>query len=205
MQAHERGVRQLGTLSLVLCAHALLVLVFCRSGPVDRQRRLSPLDPPALSVLLVLQSLAPQPRLDGARQRPRSAGVHATHVERAPTASPVAQSTRSGEASPANPDSGIHLEEAPPIDWLRERDAAVDAVTPGMIREYTRLCAEAERPHTPHPAGCPRNRYEGPWRPSGNLLRDIRDPDRPRSGVPDALPPAFTKAPQSVVRIRPDP
>lgn len=191
---------------LVLSAHALLVLVFCRSGPSDQHRRLSPLEPPAVTVLLLQPSPAAEPRLEGAPKRPLTAGVQAAHVEHAPAlspaAAPAAESERGVEASQ---DTSIHLDEAPRIDWQRERDAAVEAITPEMIRQYTRVCAQAERPHTAHLAGCPRSPYEGPWRPSGNLLRDIRDPDRPRSGVPDALPPAFPKAPQSVVRIRPDP
>jgi hypothetical protein len=116
--------------------------------------------------------------------------------------SSAAESGRIGEASE---NTAITLDEAPRINWHSELDAAVEAVMPEMLREYTRLCAEAERPQVKHQGGCPRSLYEGPWRPSGNFLQDIRDPDRPRGGVPDTLPPAFPKAPQSLIRIRPDP
>jgi len=66
-----------------------------------------------------------------------------------------------------------------------------------MIREWSQLCAQAERAHAPRPPGCNRRSYEGPWRPTGNLLEDMYDLDRPISSVPDPLPEAFPKAPRS--------
>ena len=46
--------------------------------------------------------------------------------------------------------------------------------------------------------------YDKPWRPSGDLLKDMRDPNRPRSSVPDPLPDAFGEAPRSEVFEEPE-
>jgi hypothetical protein len=54
-----------------------------------------------------------------------------------------------------------------------------------VLKEYIRLCSQAELAHAPCPPGCNRRVYDGLWRPGGNLLRDMRDPDRPHSSVPD--------------------
>jgi hypothetical protein len=206
-QNREWARRQLGVLMVVLSAHVLVVMILLlSSGRPDRPGDLLPSEPPTAVVRLDLESPAEQPRLEQTSKKPLTGGIHAVHTDRAQKTSSAAESRNSSEAGET---TAISPGEAPSVDWYRELDTAVEAVTPEMIRKYTRLCAEAERPHMKHPPGCPRSRYEGPWRPSGGgnvfTLQDIRDPDRPRGGVPDALPPAFPKPPQSIVRIRPDP
>ena len=79
-------------------------------------------------------------------------------------------------------------------------EAAVASMVPQFEREDRRRCAEAERTRAPRPFGCKRRYYDMPWQPSGNLFKDMRDPERPRGGVPDALPDAFLKAPRPLVR-----
>jgi len=194
--------RKLVVLMFVLDVHALALVILLWSGKqLDARRGPSPIEPTTVLLGLDLQSHDEQPPID---QRAKSR--HPQGFKRAP-ANPVRTATPSAEGSRSDEVGGnaiINPEEPPRIDWQRESDAAVEAVTPNMIKEYTRLCAEADRPNTKHPAGCPRSFNEGYWRPSGNLLRDIRDPDRPRSSVPDLLP-AFPKGPPSQVRIRPDP
>jgi hypothetical protein len=198
-EAQRRATRQLAVCLLVLGAHALVVIAFWSSGLPDRHGRLGSVETSMMVVPLELEP-ARQPQ-----QTPRkhpAADVHAGRTDRAPRTAAAVESPRSGEASGS---TAITPQEPPHVDWQREGEAAVEAVSPGIVRQYMRLCAEAERSHLPHPPGCPRNRYEGPWRPSGNLARDLRDPDRTRDSVPDALAPAFPQAPQSVVRVRPDP
>lgn len=203
-QAYERVGRQLCIWMLVLAAHVLVVIVFWNRGPLESQPQPLPTEPPI--AVVDLQTAQPQreqsPKGPQRLQRRATAGPPAARTDRTPITPMAGQSQPAGEAdgSPA-----IHPDEAPRTDWYRDLDATVQALTPEMIKEYTRLCTQAERPHLKHAAGCPRSPYEGYWRPSGDLLRDIRDPDRPRSSVPDALPPAFPTAPQSVVRIRPEP
>jgi hypothetical protein len=200
-QAHERAARQLGVLVLVLSAHVLVIFLWS-SGRLDRHGPLLPIEPPTVLVRLDLESPVESPRLEHPPKRQPTAGVHAARVGRAPKTSNAAESKRSDEASE---NTAITPGEAPRINWHSELDAAVEAVMPEMLREYVRLCAEAERPHVKHQGGCPRSRYEGPWRPKSKVLtlEDLEDPDRPRGGVPDPLPPSFPKAPQSLIRIRP--
>lgn len=193
--------RHLGVLTFVISAHVLAVVLLLLAGRSNTRT----IEPPVVLLSLDLESPAEQPRIE--ETRPRS--IQGRHPEgvKAARANPVqeaAPSTESGRSGEAGGNAIINPEEPPRIDWRRESDAAVEDVLPNMIEKYTRLCAEADRPHTKHPAGCPRSFNEGYWKPSGNLLRDIRDPDRPRSSVPDLLP-AFPKAPPSEVRIRPDP
>jgi hypothetical protein len=199
-QTHERAARQLGVLILVLSAHALVVIVLGSSGRVDRRRSLSPIEHPTTLVWLELESPTVQPEADQGPKRHPSAGAHSAHEDRARGTSGAAASKSTGEESDS---TAIHPEAAPRIDWHRELDDTVEALMPKMIREYTRLCAETERPQLKHAPGCPRSRYEGWWRPSGDLRRDLRDPDRPHTGMPGTLPPAFVKAPESLIRIRP--
>jgi hypothetical protein len=201
-QAYERGRRQLGVLILVLSAHALVVIVFWSSGRLDRRRALLPIEPPTTLVQLDLESPVEQPRLEQTTKGHSIAGNHPSRANRAQGTSAAVESKHNGEASE---NTAITPDEGPRIDWHSELDAAVEDVTPEMLREYVRLCAEAERPHVKHQGGCPRSPYEGPWRPQGKYitLEELRDPDRPRGGVPDPLRPAFPKAPLLSIRIRP--
>jgi len=189
----------------VLGVHTLALVILLWTGmPLDTRRGPSLIEPTPVFLGLDLQSPSEQPRIEQSPQRRKSR--HPEGLKGAP-ANPVRRTAPSAEGSRSDEAAGsavINTEEPPRINWQRESDAAVEAVMPNMIKEYIRLCAEADRPQTKHPAGCPRSFNEGYWRPSGNLLRDIRDPDRPRSSVPELLP-AFPKGPPSQVRIRPDP
>ena len=92
----------------------------------------------------------------------------------------------------------------PKIDWQLEIDIAVQAMMPKMVKEEQRRCAEAERTHAVRPFGCKVRYYDKPWRPSGDLLKDMRDPNRPRSSVPDPLPDAFGKVRRAEVFEEPE-
>ena len=100
--------------------------------------------------------------------------------------------TTEGEAISA-PDESRNT---PKIDWQLEIEAAVQTMTPKLVKEEERRCAEAERTHAARPFGCKIRYYDKPWRPSGDLLRDMRNPNRPRSSVPDPLPDAFGTMPR---------
>jgi hypothetical protein len=84
----------------------------------------------------------------------------------------------------------------PKKDWQSEMEATVRTLMPNIQQEWQRQCDEAERAHAPRLPGCNRRSYDGPWRPSGSLLQDLRDPDRPWSSVPDLPGNPFPKAPR---------
>ena len=199
-QARGQAFRQLGVLALVLSGHALLVSFWSSGWPSDTRKSLTQAEPRTTLVLLNLESRAEPPPLE---QTPKAAapapGIGRTRADRPRKSASVAPSNAGGEPSESTAINPGGARTTPRTDWQRELETAVEAVAPEMIREYTRLCAEAERTHAPRPPGCNRRSYDGPWRPSGNLLQDMRDPDRPRSSVPDPLPEAFPRAPRSEV------
>ena len=93
----------------------------------------------------------------------------------------------------------------PKADWQLEAKIAVGSVMPQIEREDRRRCAEAEWTHAVRPFGCKKRYYDKPWQVSGNLLKDMRDPERPRGGTPDPLSDAFLSAPLPVVLEDQDP
>lgn len=198
-QAQGKTFRQFGVLTLVLSGHVLVVSFLLSGRPWDTRKDLARPEPDTALVVLNLESATEQPRLERTPETAPAARVGRTRANRSRKSSSATPSEPSGEASKStaiNPgDAGV----IPRTDWRRELETAVETVAPEMIKEYTRLCAEAERTHAPRPPGCNRRSYDGPWRPSGNLLQDMRDPDRPRSSVPDPLPEAFPKAPRPEV------
>lgn len=198
-KARRKAFRRFGALALVLGGHVLVISSLLSSGPSDRRKGIAQTEPPVELVLLSLESPFEQPRSEQTRETAPAAGVGGTHTNRPQKSSRAALSEPSGEASSStaiNPDeTGV----IPRTDWQRELETSVETVMPGMIKEYTRLCDEAERNHAPRPPGCNRRSFDGPWRPSGDLLRDMRDPDRPHSSVPEPLPEAFPKAPRPEV------
>jgi len=179
-QPRRLTFRAVGVVILVLVVHLLLVSVLLRSGSRDAHKRT---EPTTVLVLLNLEALS--------EQTPEKA--RAARLRRPRESSGAAASEPSGESTSISPGA------APSTDWQRELEITVEKIGPEVIKEYMRRCAQAERTHAPRPSGCPRRSYDGPWRLSGNLLQDMRDPDRPRSSVPDLLPDAFAKAPRSPV------
>lgn len=196
-QPDRRAVRQVSVLILVVSGHVLLVILFSRSGSPDARKHFTRTEPPPALVLLNLESPAEQP-LPEQTSVPAAPPAHSSrpHSDRARKSSHTEPGEPSGEASQNTAIDPGAAGVAPRLYWQRELETAVDAATPDMINEYMRVCAEAERTHAPRPPGCIRRSFDGPWRPSGNLLQDMRDPDRPRSSVPEPLPDAFSKAPR---------
>jgi hypothetical protein len=189
-QAQGRAFRTFGLLILVLGGHVLLLGLLLRGGPWETHEGPARTESP-VPVLLNLESPLQQPRTE---HTPEKVGRTRSHRPR--ESSGAAPSEPSGESTAISPETAPVI---PSTDWQRELEIAVERLTPGLIKEYTRVCAQAERIHAPRPPGCPRRSYDGPWRPSGNLLQDMLDPDRPQSSVPDPLPEAFPKAPRSEV------
>jgi len=160
----------------------LVVILLSRSRPPDTRTK-----PRSVLMLLDLES---RDELPSPERKPETRS--AAHPRKSPSAGPRESSGKAIESTAASPGKADVI---PKIDWDRE----IQSVIPKIIAEYVRRCAEAARTHAPRPPGCNRRSYDGPWRPSGNQLLDMRDPDRPRSSVPDPLPPAFPEAPRSVV------
>jgi|KBSSwiStaDraftv2_1062776.scaffolds.fasta_scaffold13322_2 hypothetical protein len=196
-QAQGQAFRRFGVLALVLSGHVLLVILFSSSRPSDTDKGPARTEPRAVLMLLNLESRAKQPPLEQTPETPSVAGASRTRADRARKPSGVAPIEPRGEASKSTAINSDEVAVTPKIDWQREMETAVETVTPEMIKEWLQLCARAERAHAPRPPGCNRRSYEGPWRPSGNLLKDMYDLDRPPSSVPDPLPEAFPKAPRS--------
>ena len=198
-KVRRTACRHLGVLTLVLGGHVLVISLWLSSRPWDGRKGAVQTEPPTKLVLLNLESPSEPPGSEQAHETAPASGVGRTHIDRPRKASRAVPSEPGGEASTStaiNPDEkGV----IPRTDWQRELETSVERVMPGMIKEYTRLCDEAERAHAPRPPGCNRRSFDGPWRPSGNLLQDMRDPDRPHSSVPDPLPEAFLKAPRPEV------
>jgi len=192
-KARGEAFRRFGLLSIVLGGHVLLGVLLSSNRPPHARKRMAHTEHEMILTLLELEFHKEQPqpaastkrvRIDRTRKMPKSSATKRTGE------------TRSRET--ANPaESAV----APKIDWWGEIENTDTAAEDHMVREYTQRCAEAELKRAPRPPGCPRRSFEGPWRPSGDMARDLHDPDRPWdwSSVPDALPPAFPKAPRSVV------
>jgi hypothetical protein len=195
----RKAFRQFGVVTLVLGGHVLVISLLLSSGPWDRRKGLAQTEPPVELVLLNLESPSEQPRSEQTPETAPASGVGRTHTDRPRKASRTAPSEPNAEASTNTAITPDETGVIPKTDWQRELETSVETVMPGMIKEYTRLCDEAERTHAPRPPGCNRRSFDGPWRPSGNLLQDMRDPDRPHSSVPDPLPEAFPKAPRPEV------
>jgi hypothetical protein len=196
-QAQGQAFRRFGVLALALSGHVLLVILLSSSRPSDRGKGLTRREPRTVLMMLNLESRAKQPPLEQPPETPSVPSASRTRADRARKSSDVAPIEPRGEASKSTAINSDEVGVTPRIDWQREMETAVKTVAPEMIREWLQLCAQAERAHAPRPPGCNRRSYEGPWRPSGNLLQDMHDLDRPTSSVPDPLPEAFPKAPRS--------
>lgn len=197
-QARGQAFQRFGVLSVVLGGHVLFVLLLSSSRPSDTRKGITRTESDTF-LMLDLESRVEQPALEQSTEIRPDVSASRTSADRPRKSRTIASSEPSGEAGEStaiNPGEGRGI---PKIDWHAEMEAAVETVSPTLIKEYVQRCADAERAHAPRPPGCPRRSYDGPWRPSGNIVQDMRDPDRPRSSVPDPLPPAFPKAPRSKV------
>ena len=191
-----KAFRQFGVLTLVLSGHVLVISVLLSGGQWHTRRGFVQAEPVTALVLLNLESPAEQSWLAHTPATAHAAGVDRSRTVRPRKPSDAAPRESGGEASTSTAINPGETGVIPKTDWQSELEISVETVMPEMIKEYMRLCSEAERTHAPRPPGCIRRSYDGPWRPSGNLLQDIRDPDRPRSSVPEPLPPAFPNAPR---------
>jgi hypothetical protein len=155
-------------------------------------------------LLLNVEQRAEPPSVKQVPATPHTARASHTREDRprkTPSEVPGDNGETSESATITAPDESHSI---PKIDWQLEIEIAVQAMTPKMVKEEQRRCAEAERTHAVRPFGCKVRYYDKPWRPSGDLLKDMRDPNRPRSSVPDPLPDAFGKAPRAEVFEEPE-
>jgi hypothetical protein len=190
-------------LIFVLCAHLLMALVLSNSGPLQRPRSLASTEDDRALVLLNLESLPEEPPVELAPAvQPPDSARRAKKARPRPAPSAAVSNEGSGEsqsestAITAPDESGGR----PKTDWQLELETSVQAVAPQLIDDYWRRCHAAERARALRPPGCPRRSFDKPWRPSGSIVEQVRDPDNPHSGVPDPLPDAFPKAPPSPIR-----
>src|ERR1700730_12471909 len=198
-QARGQVFRRFGVLTVVLSGHVLLVILLSSSRPSDTHQDLVRTDPLPVLVLLDLESRSEQRAVEQTPERPTAASASRTRTDRprkSSSTAPIEPIEEASKSTAINPGEG---DDIPKIDWRREMEAAPQRVERQRSNQDARLCARPERTNAPRPPGCNRRSFDGPWRPSGNLLQDIRDPDRPRSSVPDPLPEPFPKAPRSEV------
>jgi hypothetical protein len=199
-QVQGRAFRQFGVLAIVVGGHMLLVLLLSSSRPSDMRKGIPGTEP---RTTLVLLDLEPRAQESPAKQTPRTPPTPNASRKRTErprkTSGEVPGKNNSGAsestASVAPDQSGG----VPAIDWQLEMETTARSMGPRMLKELQRRCEAAERVRAPRPPGCGRRSFDEPWRPSGDIARDMRDPDRPRSSVPDALPPAFPTAPRPQV------
>jgi hypothetical protein len=178
----------------------LLLLLFISSSPhSNRRKAVARAEGPAVLLLLNVEQRAEPLSVKQMPQTPPTASASRRSKDR-PREIPSKVPGNNGEtieiAAITAPDES---RSTPKIDWQLETEIAVQAMTPKMVKEAERRCAEAERTHAARPFGCKTRYYDKPWRPSGDLLKDMRDPNRPRSSVPDPLPDPFGKMPRSEV------
>jgi hypothetical protein len=179
-----------------LSGHVLLAMLLSSGRPADKRQGLAQTEPQTSLVLLDLESPAEQAPVKQKSGTPPAASSSRTRTNLPRKSESAAPSVSGGETNPGtaiNPGAAGII---PKIDWYREMEIAVETVSPKLVERYVQLCAQAERAHAPRPPGCNRRSFEGPWRPTGDWRLDMYDPDRPRSSVPDPLPPAFPEAPR---------
>jgi hypothetical protein len=183
-----------------LSGHVLLAMLLLSSRPSDKRNGSVRTEPRTSLVLLDLESPAEQEPVKKSSETPPAASSSRTRENPPRKSLSVAPSEPSGETNQSTAISPGASGVIPKIDWYREMEIAVEAVSPKLIESYVQLCGRAERAHAPRPPGCNRRSFEGPWRPTGDWRLDMYDPDRPRSSVPDSLPPAFPEAPRLEVQ-----
>jgi hypothetical protein len=196
-----QAFRQSGVLVLVFAGHVLLLLLFISSSRHSNTRKaLARAEAPAVLLLLNVEQRAEPPPVKQTPETPHTASASHTRKDRPRKTPSEVSGDNGGETSESAPISAPDESRSiPKIDWQLETEIAVQAMTPKMVKAEEHRCAEAERTHAARPFGCKLRYYDKPWRPSGDLLKDMRDPNRPRSSVPDPLPDAFGKLPRAEV------
>jgi hypothetical protein len=200
-----QAFRQSGVLVVVFAGHVLLLLLFISSSRHSNARKaLARAETRAVLLLLDMEQRAEPPPVKQTPETPRTASASRTRKDR-PRQTPSEVPGDNGEASESAAITAPgESRRIPKIDWQLEMGIAVQAMTPKMVKEEEHRCAQAERTHAARPFGCKTRYYDKPWRPSGDLLKDMRDPNRPRSSVPDPLPDAFGKLPRAEVLEEPE-
>lgn len=193
-----------GVLVLVFAGHVLLLFFISSNRYSNTRKILARAEAPTALLLLNMEQRAEPPPVKQMSETPHTTSASRRRKDRAreiPGKAPGNEGETSGSAAITTPDEA---RSTPKIDWQLETDVAVQAMLPKLVMQEERRCAEAERTRAARPFGCKIRYYDKPWRPSGDLLKDMRDPNRPRSSVPDPLPDAFGKAPRSVVFAKPE-
>jgi len=195
-----RAFRQSGVLVLVFAGHVLLLLFISNSRHSNTREELSRAETPAGLLLLNVEQRAEPRPVKQMPETPHTANATSRGRKDRRREIPGNVPKNNGEttesaAIPAPDES----RSTPKIDWHLEIEVAVQTMTPKLVQEEERRCAEAERTHAARPFGCKVRYFDKPWRPSGDLLKDMRDLNRPPSSVPDPLPDAFGKVPRSEV------
>jgi hypothetical protein len=199
-----RAFRQSGVLVLVFAGHVLLLLFISSNRHSNTRVALERAEAPAMLLLLNVKQPAEPLPMKQPQEIPHTTSASRTrkdHPRETPGELP-GNIGEPGESAAITAPGESHS--IPKIDWQLEIENAVQATTPKLVKEEQRRCAEAERTHAARPFGCKTRYYDKPWQPSGDLLKDMRDPNRPQSSVPDPLPDAFGKLPRAEVFKEPE-
>jgi hypothetical protein len=185
-----QALRKSSALLFVVAAHLLLLFVLI--GSHISLRKTSTAEEIVTLVLPMSekQSAKVLPQTEGANSAPPPKHRGHENVKK-PVPSPSAAIEPDTISAPnSNNSSGK-------IDPQLEIQKSLELMLPSLVKAQEIRCAEAERNHARRPFGCQQRYYDKHfWEPSGNLLKDMRDPERPRSSAPDPLPPAFGRAPR---------
>ena len=199
-----RAFRQFWVLVVVFAGHVLLWLYISSGWHSNTRKVLARAEAPAVLLMLNVEQRADLPPVKPMPETPHTASATRRRSDRPREIPSKVLENGGGTSESAAITAPGEFRSTPQIDWQLEMETAVQAMTPKMVKEEERRCAEAERTHAARPFGCRVRYYDKPWRPSGDPLKDIRDPNRPRSSVPDPLPDAFGKAPRSEVFEEPE-
>ena len=199
-----RAFRQSGVLVLVFAGHMLLLLYISSSRHSNTRKVLARAEAPAVLLMLNVEQRAELAPVKPMPETPHTASARHRRNDRPREIPSKVPENNGGTSRSAAITAPGESRSTPQIDWQLEMEVAVQTMTPKMVKEEEHRCAEAERTHATRPFGCRVRYYDKPWRPSGDFLKDMRDPNRPRSSVPDPLPDAFGKAPRSEVFEEPE-
>lgn len=184
-----QALRKSSALLFVLAAHLLVLFVLIGSHISFRK---TPAAEEIVTLVLPMsekQNAEVLPQAEGANSPPPKRRGHENAKK--PIPSPSATIEPDAISTPSSTNSYGK------IDPQLEIQKSLELLLPDLVKAEEIRCAEAERNHARRPFGCQQRYYDKHfWEPSGNLLKDMRDPERPRSSAPDPLPPAFGRAPR---------
>ena len=123
-QARGQASRRFGAVALALSGHVLLVILLSSSRPSDMGKDLARTEPPAVLMLLNLESRAKQPPLEQITETPSVASPSRTRADRVRKSSGVAPIEPRGEASKSTAINSNEVGVTPKIDWQRELETA---------------------------------------------------------------------------------